>query len=88
MRRWAEDDALRRVSGRYCPFAPAPRSTIAVAYSADGKTLASTHGDHTVKLIECATGRMVRSAGGTRTDAVGGAVSPDEFGRAGERIAG
>ena len=64
MRRWAEDDALRRVSGRYCPFEPAPRSTIAVAYSADGKTLASTHGDHTVKLIECATGRMVRTLEG------------------------
>ena len=64
MRRWAEDDALRRVSGRYCPFSPAPRSTIAVAYSADGKTLASTHGDHTVKLIECATGRMVRALEG------------------------
>ena len=27
-------------------------------------------------------------AGGTRKDAVGGAVSPDEFRRAGERIAG
>jgi len=66
LRRWAESDALRRVAGRYCPFAPPPRSTIAVAYSPDGKTLASTHGDHTVKLTDCGTGRTTRSLEGHR----------------------
>jgi len=28
------------------------KSTIALAFSSDGKTLASTHGDHTVKLVD------------------------------------
>lgn len=66
LRRWAESDAVRRVAGRYCPFAPPPRSTIAVAYAPDGKTVASTHGDHTVKLTECATGRTMASLEGHR----------------------
>ena len=46
--------------------APAPRSTIAAAFSPDGKLLASTHGDHTVKLIDCRTGRCVRTLTGHR----------------------
>ena len=61
---WVEADALRRVSGRYCPFTPPPRSTIAVAYSPDGQTLASTHGDHTVKLIDVDGGGRVRALEG------------------------
>jgi len=28
------------------------KSTIALAFSSDGQTLASTHGDHTVKLVD------------------------------------
>ena len=61
---WVEADALRRVAGKYVPFAPPPRSTIAVAYSPDGSTLASTHGDHTVKLTDCESGRRVRALEG------------------------
>ena len=64
MARWGEADALRRMAGRYAAFSPAPRSTIAVAHSADGRVMASTHGDHTVKVTECATGRVEASLEG------------------------
>ncbi|CAM9775947.1 unnamed protein product, partial [Chrysoparadoxa australica] len=37
------------------------RSTIATAFSPDGLTVASTHGDHTVKVSEFATGLLLRS---------------------------
>lgn len=34
------------------------KSTISVAFSPDGETFASTHGDHTVKIICFRTGRI------------------------------
>ena len=37
-----EAESLRHLSARYCPFFPPPRSTIAAAFSPDGKVLAST----------------------------------------------
>ncbi|MCI40399.1 activating molecule in BECN1-regulated autophagy protein, partial [Trifolium medium] len=37
-----EADSLRHLSAKYCPLLPAPRSTIAAAFSPDGKVLAST----------------------------------------------
>jgi len=66
LRSWAESDALRHCTATYSELRPAPRSTIAAAYSPDGKLLASTHGDHTVKLIDCRTGRCVRVLTGHR----------------------
>jgi len=45
---------------------PNPRSTIANAYSSDGKRVASTHGDHTVKIIDVATGLCVKVLAGHR----------------------
>lgn len=39
-------------------------STISVAFSPDGRTLASTHGDHTVKISCCNTGALIRSLDG------------------------
>jgi activating molecule in BECN1-regulated autophagy protein 1 len=39
-------------------------STISVAFSPDGYTMASTHGDHTVKLTCCSTGRLLQSLEG------------------------
>ncbi|KAE9452979.1 hypothetical protein C3L33_15121, partial [Rhododendron williamsianum] len=50
----------------YWLFAPPPRSTIAAAFSPDGKTLASTHGDHTVKVINCQTGKCLKVLSGHR----------------------
>ncbi|XP_006660508.1 uncharacterized protein LOC102702593 [Oryza brachyantha] len=57
---WAESQSLHRWSAKYCPLLPAPRSTIAAAFSLDGRTLASTHGDHTVKIIDCQTGKCLK----------------------------
>ena len=37
-----EAESLRHFSAKYCPLLPPPRSTIAAAFSPDGKTLAST----------------------------------------------
>ena len=66
LRSWAESDALRHCTATYSELRPAPRSTIAAAYSPDGTLLASTHGDHTVKLLDCRTGRCVRVLTGHR----------------------
>ncbi|KAK3026386.1 hypothetical protein RJ639_042596 [Escallonia herrerae] len=55
-----EAESLRNLSAKYCPLLPPPRSTIAAAFSPDGRMLASTHGDHTVKVIDCQTGRCLK----------------------------
>ena len=39
-------------------------STISVAFSPDSQTMASTHGDHTVKISSCNTGRLLQSLDG------------------------
>ena len=39
-------------------------STISVAFAHDGHTMASTHGDHTVKISCCSTGRLLQSLEG------------------------
>jgi hypothetical protein len=46
------------------PLSSAAVSTISVAFSLDGKTMASTHGDHTVKITCCITGRLLQSLDG------------------------
>ncbi|EEE56766.1 hypothetical protein OsJ_06313 [Oryza sativa Japonica Group] len=43
----AESQSLHHWSAKYCPLLPPPRSTIAAAFSPDGKTLASTHAEWT-----------------------------------------
>ncbi|GAU27556.1 hypothetical protein TSUD_29880, partial [Trifolium subterraneum] len=63
---WVEAESLRNLSAKYCPLLPAPRSTIAAAFSLDGKMIASTHGDHTVKIIDCESGNCLRVLGGHR----------------------
>ncbi|CAD6264077.1 unnamed protein product [Miscanthus lutarioriparius] len=63
---WAESKSLHRWTAKYCPLLPPPRSTIAAAFSPDGKTLASTHGDHTVKIIDCHTGKCLKVLSGHR----------------------
>ena len=57
---------LKTLSGLYCKLKPPPRSTIAAAFSPDGKILASTHGDHTVKIICCRTGECLNVLPGHR----------------------
>ncbi|TKY62290.1 Activating molecule in BECN1-regulated autophagy protein 1 [Spatholobus suberectus] len=63
---WVEAESLRHLSAKYCPLLPPPRSTIAAAFSSDGKVLASTHGDHTVKIIDCETGSCLKVLVGHR----------------------
>ncbi|KAK4792753.1 hypothetical protein SAY86_023188 [Trapa natans] len=63
---WVEAESLHNLSAKYCPLLPPPRSTIAAAFSPDGKTLASTHGDHTVKIIDCQTGSCLKVLMGHR----------------------
>ncbi|KAI4342615.1 hypothetical protein MLD38_027221 [Melastoma candidum] len=63
---WVEAESLRYLSAKYCPLLPPPRSTIAAAFSPDGKILASTHGDHTVKLIDSETGSCLKVLSGHR----------------------
>ncbi|KAJ4832304.1 hypothetical protein Tsubulata_008651 [Turnera subulata] len=63
---WVEAESLRHLSAKYCPLVPPPRSTIAAAFSPDGRTLASTHGDHTVKIIDCQTGNCLKVLVGHR----------------------
>ncbi|KAI4350293.1 hypothetical protein L6164_004761 [Bauhinia variegata] len=57
---WVEAESLWHLSAKYCPLSPPTRSTIAAAFSPDGKVLASTHGDHTVKIIDCETGNCLK----------------------------
>ncbi|KAF6160505.1 hypothetical protein GIB67_019274 [Kingdonia uniflora] len=63
---WVEAESLRHVSAKYCPLVPPQRSTIAAAFSLDRKLLASTHGDHTVKIIDCQTGSCLKVLSGHR----------------------
>ncbi|WOL19282.1 hypothetical protein Cni_G28080 [Canna indica] len=63
---WVEAESLCHLSAKYCPLVPPPRSTIAAAFSSDGKILASTHGDHTVKIVDCLTGKCVKVLSGHR----------------------
>lgn len=61
-----EAQSLGRLAGQYCHLEPPPRSTIAADFSNDGEYLASTHGDHTVKVIECSSKRCVTVLSGHR----------------------
>ncbi|KAJ9169689.1 hypothetical protein P3X46_017851 [Hevea brasiliensis] len=63
---WVEAESLQHLSAKYCPLVPPPRSTIAAAFSPDGRKLASTHGDHTVKIIDCQTGNCLKVLTGHR----------------------
>ncbi|CAL6282191.1 unnamed protein product [Bathycoccus prasinos] len=63
---FVERDSLKRFAARYCALLPNPRSTIANAYSCDGTHVASTHGDHTVKIIEVSSGTLVKTLCGHR----------------------
>ncbi|XP_055811153.1 uncharacterized protein LOC129880919 isoform X2 [Solanum dulcamara] len=63
---WVEAESLQHLSAKYCSLLPPPRSTIAAAFSPDERTLASTHGDHTVKIIDCQTGKCLKVLSGHR----------------------
>jgi activating molecule in BECN1-regulated autophagy protein 1 len=56
------DDPLDAHGNR--PASSRAVSTISVAFAPDGLTMASTHGDHTVKLSCCSTGRLLQTLDG------------------------
>uniref|UniRef100_A0A804LMU4 Transducin family protein / WD-40 repeat family protein n=1 Tax=Zea mays TaxID=4577 RepID=A0A804LMU4_MAIZE len=56
---WAEAEFLHWWIPKDCPLTPSSKATIAAAFSTDGRVLASTHGDHTVKIIDWQTGKCL-----------------------------
>jgi len=56
---YAEYASVTRFHSSYLPLQPNTVSTISIAFSADGSLLASTHGDHTVKVSCCYSGRLL-----------------------------
>lgn len=66
IRSWREDDFINHCKARYASFTPSPRSTIALCYNCDGSLLASTHGDHTVKISHCGTRTIMKVLAGHR----------------------
>ena len=56
---WAEDATVAQGTAEYVHLPRGTRSTISMAYSADGSFVASTHGDHTVKVTDSATNRVM-----------------------------
>ncbi len=62
----AEHDFLETCEATYAPFNPSPRSTIALSYNCDGTLLASSHGDHSVKITACDSQALVRVLAGHR----------------------
>ena len=61
LRRFGEAYSVMKFRSDYLDMGTSTVSTISVAFSPDGKTLASTHGDHTVKISCCYSGRHIRS---------------------------
>uniref|UniRef100_A0A7S2P0E3 Anaphase-promoting complex subunit 4 WD40 domain-containing protein n=1 Tax=Leptocylindrus danicus TaxID=163516 RepID=A0A7S2P0E3_9STRA len=61
---YGETYSIARSRGDYLKLGENTVSTICVAFAPDGSTLASTHGDHTVKITCCATGRLIQSMEG------------------------
>ncbi|OQR91411.1 hypothetical protein ACHHYP_04705 [Achlya hypogyna] len=61
---WAENEASTKHECKYFDMPPMTKSAISIAFSPDGKTFASTHGDHTVKIICYRTGKILQTLEG------------------------
>jgi len=65
VKEWAEWVSIRTLEqGKYLTLDRIPsvvRSTISIAFSADGKLFASTHGDHSVKIFSYPSGTQITS---------------------------
>ncbi|KAF0715334.1 Aste57867_3431 [Aphanomyces stellatus] len=58
---WVENESATKHECDYFDMPATTRSAISIAFSPDGKTFASTHGDHTVKIICYSTGRILQT---------------------------
>lgn len=58
---YAERRAVVGARSAYVSLPPSTKSTIALAVSSCGRFVASTHGDHTVKVTEFHTGRLLHT---------------------------
>ncbi|ETV95401.1 hypothetical protein H310_11278 [Aphanomyces invadans] len=58
---WIENESATKHVCEYFDMPPTTRSAISIAFSPDGKTFASTHGDHTVKIVCYSTGRILQT---------------------------
>ena len=61
LRAWTEAKAMSNFDGRYCELPKTTKSTISISFSPCGKYFASTHGDHTVKIISYPEGRIIQT---------------------------
>ena len=52
---------MSNFDGRYCELPKTTKSTISISFSPCGKYFASTHGDHTVKIISYPEGRIIQT---------------------------
>eukprot|EP00629_Pelagomonadales_sp_RCC1024_P000987 CAMPEP_0119293886 /NCGR_PEP_ID=MMETSP1329-20130426/46861_1 /TAXON_ID=114041 /ORGANISM="Genus nov. species nov., Strain RCC1024" /LENGTH=290 /DNA_ID=CAMNT_0007294757 /DNA_START=38 /DNA_END=906 /DNA_ORIENTATION=+ len=63
-RELAELRCAARCTAEYLELPPTTKSTISVAFSPDERRFASTHGDHTVKVVDFETGGVVATLAG------------------------
>ncbi|XP_051127777.1 uncharacterized protein LOC127249142 isoform X3 [Andrographis paniculata] len=60
IRMWVEAESLLHLSSMYCQIEPQPKAILAIDFSPDGKMLASTHSDFSVRIFDCQTGRCLK----------------------------
>ena len=61
LRAWLESKSVSRLNCRYCDLPNTTKSTISICFSPCGHYFASTHGDHTVKILSYPDGRVVQT---------------------------
>lgn len=60
----AELRSVRSCQAEYLGLPASTKSTISIAFSPDRERFASTHGDHTVKVVDFSSGRVVATLAG------------------------
>ena len=63
LKHWVEERSitLSATKSEYCNLPENTKSTISMSYRCDGKTFASSHGDHTIKVIDSETLRILHT---------------------------
>lgn len=66
LKEWVTNEASKHCINECCVLNNIPRSTIAATINRNGTLIASTHGDHTVKLVSFQTGEFLKEFVGHR----------------------